>query len=128
MVQEGARFCGSKTRCPSCYGAGMNADQYSYRVRFSEEDQQFVGTCLEFPSLSHLDEGAEAALQGIERLVGGVLAEMAKTGETPPARAARRVHRWEDIKRSKGDPEREERVQKQVEEILRRERFNPEDE
>ncbi len=33
----------------------MNSKQYAYRVIWSEEDQEFVGLCAEFPSLSWLD-------------------------------------------------------------------------
>ena len=47
----------------------MNSKPYTYRVIWSEEDQEFVGLCAEFPSLSWLDENKEAALRGIVALV-----------------------------------------------------------
>ena len=31
-------------------------EKYTYRVIWSEEDQEFVGLCAEFPSLSWLEE------------------------------------------------------------------------
>lgn len=34
----------------------IDARHYTYRVIWSEEDQEFIGLCAEFPSLSHLDE------------------------------------------------------------------------
>jgi len=59
-------------------------DHYTYRVSWSEEDQEFVGTCFEFPSLSHLDENRHAALEGIEALVRDVVADMERENEVPP--------------------------------------------
>ena len=46
-----------------------NIDRYTYRVTWSEEDQEHVGLCVEFPSLSWLAEDPEQALQGIRQLV-----------------------------------------------------------
>ena len=60
----------------------MNVKQYAYRVIWSEEDQEFVGLCAEFPSLSWLDEEQDAALQGIVRLVEETVRDMAANGET----------------------------------------------
>lgn len=59
-------------------------DHYTYRVSWSPEDQEFVATCAEFPSLSWLDADRAAALTGIVQLVHGVLADMRENGETPP--------------------------------------------
>ena len=47
----------------------LKDDHYTYRVTWSEEDQEYVGLCAEFPSLSWLAKGSEAALKGIRRLV-----------------------------------------------------------
>lgn len=62
----------------------MNARQYTYRVIWSEEDQEFVGLCAEFPSLSWLDEEQEAALRGIVSLVETTVADMTQAGEKIP--------------------------------------------
>ena len=35
-------------------------EKYTYRVIWSEEDQEFVGLCAEFPSLSWLEEEQDA--------------------------------------------------------------------
>ena len=45
------------------------ADHYAYRVVWSEEDQEHVGLCAEFPSLSWLSCSPESALRGIRRVV-----------------------------------------------------------
>jgi len=58
--------------------------QYRYSVQWSPEDQEFVATVLEFPSLSWLDEDQFEALRGIERLVSGVIDELKQSGEPVP--------------------------------------------
>lgn len=60
------------------------ADKYTYRVLWSEEDNEHVGRCLEFPSLSHLAPKQDAALKGIVALVDDVLSDMRKSKEEPP--------------------------------------------
>lgn len=47
----------------------MNAKQYTYHVLWSEENQEFVGLCAEFPILSWLESEQDAALHGIVKLV-----------------------------------------------------------
>jgi hypothetical protein len=44
-------------------------DHYTYRVEWSDEDNEWVGLCAEFPSLSWLDPDKAKALAGITRLV-----------------------------------------------------------
>ncbi|MFF1254806.1 type II toxin-antitoxin system HicB family antitoxin [Pseudarthrobacter sp. NPDC058329] len=58
--------------------------QYRYSVQWSPEDQEFVATVLEFPSLSWLDEDQFEALRGIERLVSDVIDELTQSGEPVP--------------------------------------------
>jgi predicted RNase H-like HicB family nuclease len=43
----------------------LNRDYYTYRVTWSEEDNEYVGQCLEFPSLSWLASTPEDALIGV---------------------------------------------------------------
>ena len=38
----------------------VNHTHYTYRIRWSEEDDQFVGLCTELPSLSWLHLGLTA--------------------------------------------------------------------
>lgn len=46
---------------------------YVFRVHWSEEDQEYVGTCDGFPRLSHLDTDQSKAFDGIVDLVSEVL-------------------------------------------------------
>ncbi|MBX3688566.1 toxin-antitoxin system HicB family antitoxin [Dokdonella sp.] len=62
----------------------MNAQHYTYRVIWSEEDGEFVGLCAEFPGLSWLAPKMEDALGGIARIVGRVVRDLRKQGETVP--------------------------------------------
>jgi predicted HicB family RNase H-like nuclease len=62
----------------------VNNRHYTYRVTRSDEDQEYVGLCAEFPSLSYLDTDQAAALSGIVDLVGQVVADMAAAGEPIP--------------------------------------------
>jgi predicted HicB family RNase H-like nuclease len=59
-------------------------DQYTYRVTWSDEDDQCVGLCAEFPSLSWLDTTPEKALRGIRKVVAEVVADMQANGESVP--------------------------------------------
>lgn len=61
-----------------------NAEKYTYRVMWSEEDQEHVGLVAEFPSLSWLASSQGQALNGITKLVAEVLGEMVRSKETPP--------------------------------------------
>jgi predicted HicB family RNase H-like nuclease len=57
-------------------------DRYAYRVTRSEEDEQYVGLCAEFPSLSWLASTPEKALRGIRRVVANAVQDM-KTNREP---------------------------------------------
>ena len=59
-------------------------DRYTYRVTWSEEDQEYVGLCLEFPSLSWLARSQDAALRGIRKVVAEVREDMRSNGEEIP--------------------------------------------
>jgi predicted HicB family RNase H-like nuclease len=63
---------------------------YTYRVAWSPDDGEYVGTCLEFPSLSWLAKSTRAALAGIERLVADVVADLEANGEPVPEPLAER--------------------------------------
>lgn len=62
----------------------INCHHYSYKLTWSVEDQEFVGLCVEFPSLSYLDEDRSTALEGITNLVENVVADMEANGEKVP--------------------------------------------
>ena len=59
-------------------------DRYTYRLTWSEEDEEHVGLCAEFPGLSWLDSTPEKALAGIRKVVKEVLTDIAKSGEVIP--------------------------------------------
>ena len=59
-------------------------DRYTYRVTWSEEDQEYVGLCVEFPSMSWLEKSQEKALQGIRKLVKETVADLNKNKEPVP--------------------------------------------
>lgn len=62
-----------------------NPAHYTYRVFFSGEDGEYVGTCVEFgPMLSWLAPSPQEALSGIEQVVTEAIEDMASTGEIPP--------------------------------------------
>lgn len=69
--------------------------KYSYRTTWSEEDQEFVGLCAEFPSLSHLDPDQDAAFQGIRALVADVVADMRRKREQIPEPLSQRKYSGE---------------------------------
>ena len=62
----------------------LKNDRYTYRVTWSEDDNEYVGLCAEFPSLSWLAQTPEAALKGIRKLVADVVKDMHDNGETVP--------------------------------------------
>ncbi|MEN4013964.1 MAG: hypothetical protein ROW48_18185 [Bellilinea sp.] len=59
-------------------------DRYTYRVTWSEEDGEYIGSCVEFASLSWLAAEPEAALQGIRKVVAEVVADLQRNGEPVP--------------------------------------------
>jgi len=62
----------------------MNIDHYTYRVTWSSEDNEYVGLCTEFPSLSWLAPNSVEALQGIQQVVSDVVTDMQACGESIP--------------------------------------------
>lgn len=59
-------------------------DRYTYRVSWSEEDGEYVASCIEFPSLSWLAATPESSLSGVRKIVGECVADMQKAGEPVP--------------------------------------------
>jgi hypothetical protein len=57
------------------------ADGYRYSVRWSEEEQSFLGTVLELSSLSYLGEDPVEALRGIWSLAHEVVEDFELRGE-----------------------------------------------
>ncbi len=59
-------------------------EKYTYRVMWSEEDEEFIGLCAEFPSLSWLASTSGKALKGIQAVVKDCITDMSKNNEEPP--------------------------------------------
>jgi predicted HicB family RNase H-like nuclease len=62
----------------------LKNDRYTYRITWSEDDNEYVGLCAEFPGLSWLAKKPEAALKGIRKSVEGVVRDMHREGEAVP--------------------------------------------
>jgi len=62
----------------------LQNDRYTYRVTWSEDDNEYVGLCAEFPSLSWLSATPEEALKGIRKLVAETVADMESNDEIVP--------------------------------------------
>ena len=62
----------------------LNNDHYTYRITWSEEDNAYVGLCVEFSSLSWLASEPELALRGMRHLVAEVVADLQADGEQVP--------------------------------------------
>ena len=70
----------------------MMTDHYTYRITWSPEDEEFVGLCAEFPSLSWLSDNQEEAFSGIRELVSDCVADMKSNGERVPEPMADRAY------------------------------------
>jgi predicted HicB family RNase H-like nuclease len=70
----------------------LEQDRYTYRVTWSAEDEEYVGLCAEFPSLSWLAGTPEDALQGIRQVVAEVVADMTANNESVPEPLALRPY------------------------------------
>jgi predicted HicB family RNase H-like nuclease len=62
----------------------LQNDHYTYRVTWSVEDEEYVGLCAEFPSLSWLAQSPESALKGIRKTVEAVIKDMKANNEEIP--------------------------------------------
>ena len=62
----------------------LKNDRYSYRVIWSDKDDEYLGLCAEFPSLSWLTGTPEAALKGIRRVVAECIKIMEADGDSIP--------------------------------------------
>ncbi len=62
----------------------LQNDRYTYRVTWSDDDNEYVGLCTEFPSLSWLAATPEAALKGVRKLVADIIKDMEANKEAVP--------------------------------------------
>ena len=68
----------------------LRNDRYAYRVIWSAEDEEYVGLCAEYPSLSWLAPTPEAALKGIRKVVADAVGDLEDNGEPVPEPLAMR--------------------------------------
>lgn len=73
----------------------MNTLHYTYRVTWSPEDQEYIGLCAEFASLSWLAKSPEKALKGIQKIVADVVADLQASGEPVPVALAEKHYSGE---------------------------------
>ena len=62
----------------------LQNDRYTYRVTWSDDDNEYVGLCTEFPSLSWLALTPEAALKGVRKMVADIVQDMEANKEVVP--------------------------------------------
>ena len=67
-------------------------DKYTYRVTWSEEDGEYIGLCVEFPSLSWLAATPEESLTGIRAVVADVVTDLQTNGEPIPEPLATKTY------------------------------------
>ena len=54
---------------------------YTYRVTWSEEDNEYAGLCAEFPGVSWRSKTPYSTMKGIRKVVANVIEDMKKTGD-----------------------------------------------
>jgi len=68
------------------------ADHYTYRVRWSTEDQAYIGTVAEMPSMSWIATDQTEAFLNIHNLCVEAVTDMIENGENPPEALADREY------------------------------------
>jgi predicted RNase H-like HicB family nuclease len=58
--------------------------RYTYIATWSKVDEEWIATCVEFPSLSYLHVDSTKALDGLKNLVQKTITEMREAGEAIP--------------------------------------------
>lgn len=82
-------------------------DHYSFRVEWSEEDEVYIGRCVEFPSLSAHGATANAALAEIEEVVNESVRWLTEEGEEVPQPLGRNTYRGNILFRTTPEVHRE---------------------
>jgi predicted HicB family RNase H-like nuclease len=89
----------------------MDARFYTYRVFWSDEDEEFVGLCAEFPGMSWLDGEQGTALNGIVQLVQACIDDLVSKGEPIPDPISKREYSGKFMVRVPPDQHRELAIQ-----------------
>jgi predicted HicB family RNase H-like nuclease len=82
-------------------------DHYSYRVYWSDEDEEFVARCTEFPSLSGLAKSQAQALVEVRAAVEGAVMSMLDEGENVPEPLSTHKYRGEFLIRTTPEKHRD---------------------
>jgi hypothetical protein len=61
-----------------CWAGPYQNNELIYRISFSLEDQEWVGTCEQFPSLSWLSRDPIMALEGIRKVSEEMVWDLAR--------------------------------------------------
>ncbi len=59
-------------------------EQYTYRVFWSPEDEEYVALCAEIPGLSSIEPDSDEALHGIRRLARAAVGIFRRDGDPVP--------------------------------------------
>lgn len=81
--------------------------RYTYRVLWSPEDEEHIGLCAEFPSLSWLAPTPEEAFSGIRSLVYDVVRDLHENNEPVPRPLTERRHSGKILLRTTPEMHRE---------------------
>jgi predicted HicB family RNase H-like nuclease len=73
-----------------CYHIAVN--RYTYRIEWSPHYDEYVGSCIEVPSLRRQAPTAQEAIAEIETAVDEFVAGMQTCGETPPTPLTQRSY------------------------------------
>ena len=68
-----------------------NVTHYRYAVSWSPDDEEYVATVAEFPSLSWLEPDQIEAIRGLERLVASLIEDLQSSEEPVPSPLADRT-------------------------------------
>jgi len=68
------------------------AEHYTYRVQWSKDDNEYVATVAEFPSLSWLAASPSEAISGAISLVGDVIEDLKESSEPVPEPFSERAY------------------------------------
>ena len=68
----------------------LTNNNWTYKITWSQEDNEYVGLCAEFPSISWLAKTQEEALKGIVQLVADIVCDMKENNEKIPEPLANR--------------------------------------
>jgi hypothetical protein len=69
------------------------ANYFRFYVNWSDEDQEYIGTCQEFPSLSYCNIDKTKVLGGIVNLVLDILNDMSREGSLAEFLASIKEHK-----------------------------------